>query len=221
MCISFNCCLPSESFLSKDWHHTSISQMIFRNCVWSMSDLGLFFFWMSCPKKGFTYTKENFVWAKVIIQYDITWYLCTITRTGLSFRGQNASLDFPEPFALQPYTVLTTWCALLNLRCIELLLKQSTDLIYILLGGVKRSDKDQTLLILTQTKGKIEPRMLSGVRTPSKSKNHPVIWEHQINCVSSPVTPQFNSIVIYLFYYFFTFEEEEEEFICSGVTWLS
>lgn len=67
-----------------------------------------------------------------------------------------------------------TLCAI-NWRCIELLLKQSADLIYILLGGVKRSDKDQTLLILTQTEEKIEPHMLSGIRTPSNPEHQPVI----------------------------------------------
>lgn len=63
----------------------------------------------------------------------------------------------------------------INWRCIELLLKQSADLIYILLGGVKRSDKDQTLLILTQTEEKIEPHMLSGIRTPSNPRHQAVI----------------------------------------------
>lgn len=87
----------------------------------------------------------------------------------------------------------STMCVI-NWRCIELLLKQSADLIYILLGGVKRSDKDQTLLILTQTEEKIEPHMLSGIRTPSNPGHQAVIWEHQIYCVSLLVTLQFNSI---------------------------
>lgn len=85
-------------------------------------------------------------------------------------------------------------CVLSGSRCIELLLKQSTDLIYILLGRVKRSDKDQTLLILTQTEGKIEPHVLSGIRMPSNPEHQPVISEHQIYCVSPLVTLQFNSI---------------------------
>lgn len=45
----------------------------------------------------------------------------------------------------------------------------------ILLGGVKKSDKDQTLLILTQAERKIESHMLSGIRTPSKPEHQPVI----------------------------------------------
>lgn len=91
----------------------------------------------------------------------------------------------------------------INWRCIELLLKQSADLIYILLGGVKRSDKDQTLLILTQTEEKIEPHMLSGIRTPSNPGHQTVIWEHQIYCVSPLVTLQFNSIQLSSTWFFF------------------
>lgn len=64
---------------------------------------------------------------------------------------------------------------LLSLRCIELLLKQTTDLIYILLGGVKRPDKDQTLLILTQTERKIELHTLSGISTAANPRHQPVI----------------------------------------------
>lgn len=91
---------------------------------------------------------------------------------------QNATTDFF--FSLNHWRCNTLFSlgskmCVINWRCIELLLKQSADLIYILLGGVKRSDKDQTLLILTQTEEKIEPHMLSGIRTPSNPGHQAVI----------------------------------------------
>lgn len=91
---------------------------------------------------------------------------------------QNATVDFSFLFStVCGATIYSPGCTVcvINWRCIELLLKQSADLIYILLGGVKRSDKDQTLLILTQTEEKIEPHMLSGIRTPSNPGHQPVI----------------------------------------------
>ena len=112
---------------------------------------------------------------------------CPYTRWGRNtktkWRPCRSYLFQWRPFRLKPHDIVP-----LSQRCIELLLKQSSVLNSILLGGPRGSDKDQTLLILTQTGGIIEPHMLSSIRTPSNAKHPPVIWEQQIYYASPLVT---------------------------------